>query len=300
MGTGYPYRYAVRLDKYFRNEPMLVSTFELLVKPLVPAVFDILGAGRTVIQGYFLTIHNASANNAAVTLKFTAKSPDFNVSNVIAFFDILGANTLPALPGVATTQTLTFSNLNIGAGDTGLFILQPRVTTASLVTAATTEFRGAVDISLSAPFGSNSYELLLTPEHRGTFLPKGFTVPAPGIPVPANQDFDQLVYSLPTSTGKALFTLSQRPILIKPLIDNIEPKAVVSDLPKGVTPEGKNVVETPELPVQSGDVQRILALMAERIDDLSQRVVNGQAFIQPQERPVVGQQVINNQAGNLV
>ncbi len=280
---------------------MLVSTFELLVKPLVPPVFDILSAGRTVIQGYFLTIHNASNNNVSLTLKFTAKSPNFTVANIIAFFDVLGGNTQPVLPAVATTEVLTFSNLNIGAGDTGLFILQPRVTSPSVVTTANTEFRGVVDISLSTPFGFNSFDLLLTPEHRGTFLPKGFTVPSPGSPVPANQDFDQLVYSLPTATGKALYTLLQTPIFvepIKPVIDNFEPTKPIVDLPKGGIPEGKTVPETPELPVQAGDMQRILALMAERIDNLSQRLANGQSFIQSQERPAVGEQVVNNQAGN--
>ncbi len=237
-----------------------LSTFELLVKPLVPLPADKLGAGRTVIQGYFLTISNTSTLPVSLRLKFTAKSPAFTAANVLAFFDILGVNTTLPIPlAPATTETLTFT-LNIGPGDTGLFILQPDVTDPLLITNPTTEIRGYVDIALTTLFGSNTYNLLVTPEHRGTFLPRGFTVPTPPLPSMETRDFDQLVYTLPTAQGKALYTLKQ-------------------------------VTLTP-ISTEVSELQSIVELMAERLDDTAQQsAVRNQAFIpeggivQPQPVP---------------
>jgi hypothetical protein len=182
-----------------------VSTFELLVKPLVQPAADILGAGRTIIQGYFLTISNLNTTNA-VTLRvnFRAQSPNINSAPLLAFFDVNNVNApLVPVPSTPTTQTYT---ITIPAGDTGLFLLQPNVALPAVVAAANTEIRGFVTLSLAAPFGNNSFNLLITPQQRGTFLPKGFTVPPPP---PVNPDFDQLAYGLPTATGGAQVTLSQ-------------------------------------------------------------------------------------------
>jgi hypothetical protein len=184
-----------------------VSSFELLVKPLVPAAADILGAGRTVIQGYFLTISNLNTVRAAtLRVNFKAQSPNINSQPLLAFFDVNDINA-SVVPLSMSNTNLTFI-ITVPAGDTGLFILQPAVNQAQIVTDANTEIRGYVTVSLANPFGPNSYNLLLTPQQRGTFLPKGFTVPTP-TSVATNSDFDQLAYGLPTATGGAQVTLSQ-------------------------------------------------------------------------------------------
>lgn len=187
----------------------VVSSFELLVKPLVQADADILGAGRKIIQGYFLTISNLNTSNPVnLRVNFRAQSPNLNNNDrpLLAFFDVNNVNA-PLAPIASTPTTRTYA-ITVPAGDTGLFLLQPDVTKPNVVTNANTEIRGYVTLSLAAPFGSNSYNLLITPQQRGTFLPKGFEVPATP-PVKTNQDFDQLAYGLPTGTGGAQVTLSQ-------------------------------------------------------------------------------------------
>jgi hypothetical protein len=50
-----------------------------------------------------------------------------------------------------------------------------------------------------------------------------------------------------------------------------------------------------------GGLEQMFNQMAERINGLEQRIeAAGKSFISPQERPAVGEQVINNQVGNLV
>jgi hypothetical protein len=62
----------------------------------------------------------------------------------------------------------------------------------------------------------------------------------------------------------------------------------------------KDAADTvPNIPV--GGLEQIFNQMAERINGLEQRIeAAGKSFISPQERPAVGEQVINNQVGNLV
>ncbi len=190
-----------------------VSTFELLVKPIIPRVADQLGAGRTVIQGYFLSITNLDSANdpqsfepLTLNLKFTAISPNFTVANVVAFWDTTGAD-IP-VEGTASvvlnTSELNFK-LTLNRRDTGLFILQPNIANLDLVTAANLELRGYVEISLGA--NASSADLILTPEHRGTFLPVGFQIPRPGSVPPTRSDFDHLVNALPLVGGNSLFQL---------------------------------------------------------------------------------------------
>jgi hypothetical protein len=191
-----------------------ISSFELLVKPIIPRVADQLGAGRTVIQGYFLTITNLASTNTpeaalaplTFNLKFRAVSPIFTVANIAAFWDTTGTDV--PVNGTASvvlgTPELNF-RLTLGRGDTGLFILQPNITNPDLVTAANLEVRGYVEVSLGAD--ALSANLILTPEHRGTFLPVGFEIPRPGTRPPARSDFDHLVNALPLVGGNSLFQL---------------------------------------------------------------------------------------------
>ena len=184
----------------------VVSTFEVLVKRLIPPSVDILGAGRTVIQGYFLTISNLNLSSAVtLRLNFRAQTPNITSQALLAFFDVNGTNTVLAATGTPITQTYT---VTIPAGDTGLFILQANVGNPNLINNPNIELRGYVTISLANPFGNKSFDLLVTPEHRGTFLPKGYVVPATP-PIVTTLDFDQLAYALPTANPGNKFNLSQ-------------------------------------------------------------------------------------------
>ena len=184
----------------------VVSNFEVLVKPLIPPMVDILGAGRTIIQGYFLTISNLNLSSAVtLRLNFRAQTPNIASQPLLAFFDVNGTNTVLSSTGTAVVRTYI---VKIPAGDTGLFILQADVGNPSVVNSPNTEIRGYVTVSLANPFGNRSFDLLVTPEHRGTFLPKGYVVPATP-PVMTTLDFDQLVYALPTANPGNKLNLSQ-------------------------------------------------------------------------------------------
>jgi hypothetical protein len=180
-----------------------LSTFELLTKSLIPAPFDQVGSGRVIIQGYFLTIANIGNQDARLKVKFTSNSPTFLVANIVAFLDRLGVDNQPVPIPPLVGNSVTLEGI-ITAGDTGLLILQPNVTDPALLAAANIEIRGFVDISPANP-ASNGARLLVTPEHRGTFLPKDVDLSNPNVNV--GKDFDQLVYPLPSAEGKALFIL---------------------------------------------------------------------------------------------
>ena len=173
-----------------------VSTYELLVQPIVDSPNS---PNRTVIQGYFLTISNPSLSNLTITLTFIANTPNFNSSQIVAFWDVLGTNSLiaPSIPGgLPCLRTYTFE---LPPLDTGLFILVPDVTQSSVISDRNTEIRGYVRLSIDSASGfggnSNMRTLLLSAQQRGTFLPQGSINP------PAAGDFDQLAYSLPLATG---------------------------------------------------------------------------------------------------
>ncbi|WP_339461027.1 hypothetical protein [Nodularia spumigena] len=178
-----------------------VSNYELLVKPIVDS-----GASpnRTVIQGYFLTISNPSLSNLEIQLTFKARTPDFNSSPLLAFWDVDDTNdslvALPASP--ACVRSYTF---NLPALDTGLFLLQPDITQPGVISSRNTEIRGYVRlriVSASQVGTENTRTLLLSAQQRGTFLPQGDLIP------PAIGDFDQLAYSLPLATGGSEVTLT--------------------------------------------------------------------------------------------
>ena len=252
---------------------MLVSTFELLVRPIAPPGVGPAALARTVVQGYFLSIANTSNTAAPLQLTFTATTPNLSVANTVVIQDITGTNTIGSLVPV-TPNRLNY-NITIPANDTALVILQPDVRQNAVLTGGL-EVRGYVEINaLSNPgFTSITYELLLTPEHRGTFFSGSASAPA--------ADIDQLVYSLPTALGRAQYSLTSQgspfnPKVIKDLTD-VNPKPIEIPLPK--------VTDTaPVLPL---NVQAMLDMMAQRIAGLEAAISQGQAFIQPSERPAVG------------
>ncbi len=267
---------------------MLVSTFELLVKPITPDAAGPATLARTIVQGYFLTIANTSDVVATLRLTFRATTPSIDLAKTVTIVDVTGTNTFSDL-----TAANTF-DITIPAADTALFILQPDVTIPSVLNDKNLEIRGYVDITAQG-LGNTTLELLLTPEHRGTFF--SGTVAAPG------SDIDQLVYALPTALGKAQYSLPQRKSILKDVVDSgIGPVAVpknVKDISEGATkpilenPNPKNVVENPAIP---DSLQEVLISMAQQVDALS-AAAEGQSFIQPAERPAVGSQILNA-AGN--
>ena len=206
-------------SRYREVIQMLVSTFEILVKSQLPnpdqieplpnaplpsaPPDDVLAKlqklGRTVIQGYFLTIANLNDFKVTVSLAFTALTPAISLDETIGLLDVKETNLVikgkPDLLDGKVRYTLT-----VPANDTGLFILQPDfITNPQLLDNKDFEVRGYVEISLSMLVkGKDAARLLLTPEHRGTFF-KDLEADDPQL--------DQIVYTLPTARGGSLFKL---------------------------------------------------------------------------------------------
>jgi hypothetical protein len=206
---------------------MLVSTFEVLVKPQlpkklpplpVPPLPETVNLSRTVIQGYFLTIANVNFFPVTVSIVFTIKFPEdpgapvpprpANFDDFLDAVDISGVNlfatTIP--PAVLVPEIVPQNNkaritFTLPENGTGLLILQPNILRPDILTDANFEARGYVEIFLSSLSGSDEATLLVTPEHRGTFFKdlNGAT--------PAEVGLDQIAYALPVSNG-GIFRLS--------------------------------------------------------------------------------------------
>ncbi|MDJ0517463.1 MAG: hypothetical protein QNJ74_14830 [Trichodesmium sp. MO_231.B1] len=253
---------------------MLVSTFELLLKKITPTPGNIPNSDRQVLQGYFLTIANPNNTDLRLRLQFTATEPNLNLADTITIRDVSGNNEFGNLTPTSDPRKFTF-NVGIAAHDTGLVILQPDITTLD-PQVDEVEIRGFVEIFLRAPGGQ--FDVLLTPEHRGTFVSEN---------PPIVSDFDQLVYALPTATGSSLFQLG--PVVkdlkeVKPEIKEIKEVKEIEKIPDniGITPNPTN------------EVQETLALMAQSIDNIGQRLATQEAFISSEERPAVGETAVNN------
>ena len=199
---------------------MLVSTFEVLVKPqfpklssgpnVPPVVADLAKITRNVIQGYFLTIANVNFFPLTVSVVFTVKFPKGGIpkdfTDFLSAVDISGINLLPTNPLAPklvpeTQEDKARLTVTIPANTTGLLILQPNILKHGILKEANFEARGYVEIFLSSLSGSNEATLLVTPEHRGTFYKdiNGAT--------PADIGLDQIAYPLPVSNG-GVFVLS--------------------------------------------------------------------------------------------
>lgn len=293
----------------FRPKLTLVSTFELLVKPIAPKGSAPVGAeaaARTVVQGYFLTIANTSNSDVRVRLQFTATTitPALNqiIKDTVTVRDVAG-NVFEDLTFVSSNKFIY--TLGIPAHNTALVTLLPDLNEPSVLNLKDPNFvpdleiRGYVEIGLLAPGGPEAVNLLLTPEHRGTFLPKNLTSPI--------LDLDQLAYSLPTANGGSLFTLTgpvkrkELKIEVKEIEkiqkdkdfekDQLEKLPETSQIESLVAPEAAKAA-TSNGANGSNDLNRLLGHIAQRLDEIEQRTA-GQSFIQPQERPSVGQQVVN-------
>jgi hypothetical protein len=193
---------------------MLISTFELLVKRQLPKEF-INSAGvtiplptsplsRPIIQGYFLSIANTTSEPAHLLLNFKAVTtlPGIDIPTITAtFLDINGMNEIgDVIPAIDNAYKYPIKL----AGDTScLFILQPDILKAGALTDLKIELRGYADIELDRAKSTSSAQLLITPEHRGTFFRAGITNNTPR----SDRQLGEIAYSLPTASGGSLFKL---------------------------------------------------------------------------------------------
>lgn len=189
---------------------MLVSTFELLVKPqlpkslldqsgLPPEIARLKKLSRVVIQGYFLTIANPNPNSVKISLVFTSVPP-VDINGTVIFVDVDGNEQPKQLEREPATNKAGYT-FDIPADETALFLLQPDITNPKIIDDANFEIRGYVEIYVSRLSKiKKSVSLLLTPEHRGTFFDS--------LDDDSNTKLDQIAYSLPTATGSSLFELT--------------------------------------------------------------------------------------------
>lgn len=198
---------------------MIISTFEILVKPQLPtdlpsgtpAIPGIGNLNRKVIQGYFLTVANVNFFPVTVSVVFTLKFPrtpagapprlPSTFQDLLDIVDISGENIFGPSPQARLVPEIVPQNnkarltFTIPENTTGLLILQPNILKPGVLDGANFEARGYVEIFLSSLSGSNDATLLITPEHRGTFFNNltGAT--------PAEVGLDQIAYALPVSNG---------------------------------------------------------------------------------------------------
>ncbi len=200
---------------------MLVSTFEVLLKPqfpkdvpLPPGGQDISKLSRTVIQGYFLTIANVNFFDVTASLIFTVEFPKDTTPELPKSFqdfidavDITGKNLFPGndlqaklIPELIPQHNKARITFTIPKNATSLVILQPDfISQPQLLKSTNFEARGYVEIFVSSQSTSASAALLVTPQSRGTFYKD---LSATNF---SDVGLDQIAYDLPTATGSSLF-----------------------------------------------------------------------------------------------
>lgn len=200
---------------------MLISTFELLLKPQFPAPsnlsplppltppipMDLAALSRNVIQGYFLTIANLSPiSTVLLNLKFTATvSAPITPMNFTDAVDTTAGSGNVILTSTFTANTASYK-FKLPPLDTSLFILLPDfIKNPSFLSDANFEARGFVEVFA---FGRYPGQLLVTAEQRGTFF-KDLTAPA------IDFGLDQIAYSVPVQNNGIVpvisFPLSKDP-----------------------------------------------------------------------------------------
>jgi hypothetical protein len=205
-----------KATKNYEDIYMIISTFELLVKPQLPkdsVLSTIPGISpelrnkvkqlrRNAIQGYFLTLSNLSSSDLLLSLVFTTQN-NTPLDKVVPILDTRGSDdklgTLtPNTP--LPSNKFSFSPLKLAANDTALFLLQPNFFNApNLLVDTNFEVRGYVEVFLSSmsPRPLNA-AIQVTPEHRGTFY--NFPENDPN----TLSQLDQYAYSLPVQNGGLL------------------------------------------------------------------------------------------------
>lgn len=197
---------------------MLISTFELLVKPQLPSIkilqeinpslsssqLEFLGGlSRTVIQGYFLTIANPSHKEISLSIVYTLKPQlPIDFEQLITFLDSAGnqQDTSANLISLGDDK-YSIPALKLQPRETILLILQPNfVSFPNLTADENFEARGYAEIflGLNTPSDQNT-SVLVTPEHRGTFYADN-----PNQTLSAPVSLGEISYSLPVQNGGLL------------------------------------------------------------------------------------------------
>ncbi|MEQ9440353.1 MAG: hypothetical protein RIG62_14965 [Cyclobacteriaceae bacterium] len=206
----------------------IISTFELLVKRIAPLTGNpnIDALFRRVVQGYFLTITNPTDRTVTFRLRarcsrLTGRGTDTaverelvlgnpNVRNHIYTYDITGGpnngqdvyEPLRCRSVGEHSVSMITRNLTIEPLQTAAFKLLPDTTSAAINLAdPQLEIRGYLEI-VQVPRSSSPVDLIFTPEIRGSFLDNDFPMGGP-------YDFDQIAYSIPTTTGAAQMTVDE-------------------------------------------------------------------------------------------
>ncbi|WP_375474957.1 hypothetical protein [uncultured Nostoc sp.] len=178
-----------------------ISTFELLLKPQLPKQLtdtkpELSPLARKVLQGYFLTIANVTNELVFLSLVVTTRTPGLEPEKILTVLDTTGVNgpVSSVFDGTGGIEKSRFT-FPVNANDTGLFILQPDATNQKLREEANFELRGYVEISISSLSTPKTTQLLITPEHRGTFFGT------------EKAELGEIAYVLPLANGKSLFEL---------------------------------------------------------------------------------------------
>jgi hypothetical protein len=243
---------------------MEVSTFELIFKPQSPAAPTGVAAVDRVIQGYFLAITNLEDKTFKYALDFVATpvaDPLRSLSgNTVVFVDTPGSNNQQGvLNGALSAKVFRPSTgfVEIPAHGTALVAVLPSAFgpvpgDATPLVAPTFEARGFVRIRLpalrSGPFPSifnlkpqsdKPVKVLLTPQHRATFL------------TAAGAISDQTQTALPNASGAALNEL-------KPEKGFVLTPAVFETLPPELA-RGVELLDPPERAALIGGLMAELA-----------------------------------------
>jgi hypothetical protein len=187
----------------------LLSSFELLVQPIIPSnlakMLQLESVDPLVLQSYFLILSNVSSESVTAILEFTADtggnstfkgSQDGNFKPVSAFLDLTAAMPLSETNFEITTPSTAKATLALGAKSTATFLLQPDVIPVAKAIKdpqsrdLSFELRGAVEISVSRP-----QSLLVSPQTRGTFFK---TASDTNMPL---EVFAEQAYGLPTANS---------------------------------------------------------------------------------------------------
>ena len=206
---------------------MEISTFELLAAPIAPVMGlppALLPVARRVVQGYFLTISNLEPISVRYRIEFAISLPvpanpnKILLNNAVLVVDVEGLNTLIALTQVPNKPQVYRGFFTIPPHKTASVQLLPKL--PDVLTPGLLEVRGYVSlfrVRTKFPFFPPlpPVKVLLNPEIRGTFLPKGF--PPPLIPPPPADadtkfDFDQINYTLAIASGKGFNEIPPGPV----------------------------------------------------------------------------------------
>lgn len=256
----------------------IISNFELLFKPIAPQGGPATEIARVVAQGYFLEVSNLESRDIILIFRTRTSikqltdsvNTEFTATNNSVVYDITQDNINIADdfmasygPLIPNKQSGHFINcLPLPAGQTASIAVLPNIQQLltspggpafDLAIRGYTELVLAPDISNISPFTVSppaSARVLVSPEHRGSFIDPEFDFGNIGIQT--DLDFDQLAYSLPTANGQALQELTTYADFDDPFLDLVTTTAISSlSNPLTLSSIGQNLPESATGPVRS-------------------------------------------------